>query len=224
MIGRHRPSISRGSALHVDAGGLLTPRSSALTRLPRPGGPSGDVGPRAPWSQWRGPCRTCTDLPVLHRRRECSRRSRSRAAGHRGRRRRPLGRCRSHATVQPRLRGARLLLPRTISHLIGDEPVRLGFRFGSASRRSDSRSLGAPLATTMSCHRGRETSGLLSGPARSARWALLRGRSGPAIRCRSLSRAAAPCRLRPLRSRWRALSRRAPAARQGRAAGGSPRA
>ena len=31
MIGRHRPSISRGSALHDDAGGLLTPRSSALT-------------------------------------------------------------------------------------------------------------------------------------------------------------------------------------------------
>ena len=44
MIGRHRPSISRGSALHVDAGGLLTPRSSALTRLPRPSRPSGDVG------------------------------------------------------------------------------------------------------------------------------------------------------------------------------------
>ena len=39
---------------------------------------------RAPWSQWRGPCRTCTDFPVLHHRRECSRRSRSRAAGRRG--------------------------------------------------------------------------------------------------------------------------------------------
>ncbi len=136
-----------------------------------------------------------------------------------------LTRVRTHGIVASAREPARSLLhPRTISHLIGDEPVRLGFRFGSASRRSDSRSLGAPLATTMSCHRGRETSGLLSGPARSARWALLRGRSRPAIRCRSLSRAAAPCRLRPLRSRWRALSRRAPAARQGRAAGGSPRA
>jgi hypothetical protein len=30
-------------------------------------------GVRAPWSQWRGPCRTCTDFPALHRRRQCSR-------------------------------------------------------------------------------------------------------------------------------------------------------
>lgn len=44
MIGRHTPSISRGSALHVDAGGLLTPRWSALTPPSQAGGPSGDVG------------------------------------------------------------------------------------------------------------------------------------------------------------------------------------
>src|SRR5665213_2332161 len=44
MIGRHRPSISRGSALHDDAGDLLTPRSSALTPPSQAGGPSGDVG------------------------------------------------------------------------------------------------------------------------------------------------------------------------------------
>jgi hypothetical protein len=43
-IGRHRPSISRGSALHNDAGGLLTPRSSALTLPSQAGGPGGDGG------------------------------------------------------------------------------------------------------------------------------------------------------------------------------------
>src|SRR5947209_17456388 len=43
MIGRHRPPLSRGSALHDDAGGLLTPKSSALTP------PSQAVGPVATW-------------------------------------------------------------------------------------------------------------------------------------------------------------------------------
>ena len=94
LIGRHRPSIPRGSALQVNAGGLLTPRSSALPPPSQARWAQWRRGVRAPWSQWRGPCRTCTDFPVLHRRRECSRRSRSRAAGRRGRRRRPLGRCR----------------------------------------------------------------------------------------------------------------------------------
>ena len=86
VVGRHRPSISRGSALHDDAGGFLTPRSSALI----PAFPGRRAQWRcevqAPWPQWRGPCRTCTDFPVLHRRRECSRRTRSGAAERRGRR------------------------------------------------------------------------------------------------------------------------------------------
>jgi SnoaL-like polyketide cyclase len=44
MISRHRPSLSRGSALHDDAGGLLTPRSNALTPPSQAGRPSGYVG------------------------------------------------------------------------------------------------------------------------------------------------------------------------------------
>ena len=48
MIGRHGPSIARGSALRDDAGGLLTPRSSALTLPSQAGGPSGDVGLELP--------------------------------------------------------------------------------------------------------------------------------------------------------------------------------
>ena len=43
-IGRHGPSISRGSALHVDADGLLTPSSSALTPPSQASGPSGNLG------------------------------------------------------------------------------------------------------------------------------------------------------------------------------------
>jgi hypothetical protein len=98
VIGRHRPSISRGLALRDDAGGLLTPRSSALT----PAFPSRRAqwrrGVQAPWSQWRGPCRTCTDFPALHRHRECSRRPQSRAAERRGRR--PPPRASRRALVQ----------------------------------------------------------------------------------------------------------------------------
>jgi len=37
-------------------------------------------GVRTPWSQWRGPRRTCTEFPVLYRRRECSRSARSRVS------------------------------------------------------------------------------------------------------------------------------------------------
>ena len=74
-----QPSISRGSARHDDAGGLLTPRSSAPPPPSQARAAQWRSWGRAPWSQWRGPCRTCTDFPVLHRRRECSRRSRSTA-------------------------------------------------------------------------------------------------------------------------------------------------
>jgi hypothetical protein len=48
MIGQHRPSLSRGSALHDDADGLLTPRSSALTPPSQAGRPSGVVGSELP--------------------------------------------------------------------------------------------------------------------------------------------------------------------------------
>ena len=86
-IRRHRTSISRGSALSDDAGGLLTSSSSARAPPSRTDRAQWRRGIRAPWSQWRGPCRACTDFPVLHRRPECTRRLRSDATGRCGRRR-----------------------------------------------------------------------------------------------------------------------------------------